>query len=258
MIKKHFSKILCCLLTTTLTFGSDLTVFASDILPAPAKYTTISTLQRSVNSNITDAEIADASANGLKILEKITDPIVIQQMVDNGTTETDDAGSLPSSITLYFALDETAETPTLDTQNSLLRASDIIVTKTNYYDGRYFDDYDRYQINGPCQFETTYSKKGTANWNTSMTSEVSVGGTAYGIAEVKASVSSSVNYAFGVETTKTQKYTCNIPNGKYWKIKVWVSYLVYKYTAKVGTTTLATGYTWKPNGLVIEKTEYNN
>jgi len=56
--------------------------------------------------------------------------------------------------------------------------------------------------------------------------------------------------------TKTQKYSVEIPNNKYWVIKVWVSYLVYEYETTVGSITIATGQTWRPNGLVIEKAEY--
>lgn len=253
MIKKHFKKLFCFAIATVLAFGS-ITAFASELptnVPAPESYRSN---QR--NAVITSEEAAEATANGLEIIDKVTDPYIIQQMVNNGQAERDENGNLPTCIITYYA--PAAETPTLNEETALLRAAGITVTKTDYFDGRYFDDYDRYRVDGPATFETTYSKKGSTNWNTSMSGDVSVGGSVYGVADVKAAVSSKVGYSFGQESTKTQRYTVNIPDKQYWEIKVWVSYLVYEYTAKVGTTTLGTGKTWKPNGLVIEKTVYNN
>lgn len=90
-----------------------------------------------------------------------------------------------------------------------------------------------------------------------MSGEVSAGGEIYGVAELKAAVSSEVGYTFGKEETKSQKYNVTIPANKYCEIKVWVSYLVHEYTAKVSNITLGTGKTWRPNGLVIEKAIYN-
>lgn len=53
-------------------------------------------------------------------------------------------------------------------------------------------------------------------------------------------------------------YKVNIPENKYWVIKVWTSYRVFTYTAKVGTVQIATGKSWYPNGLVILHTEHNS
>ena len=57
--------------------------------------------------------------------------------------------------------------------------------------------------------------------------------------------------------TKTSNYKVNIPANKKWEIKVWTSYRVFTYTAKVGSVKLATGKSWYPNGLVILHSEYN-
>ena len=257
-MKKGIRKILCLVLTICLTISCIVPVFAAETNgseSAPIPYGNAFSSNKKGASNITDDEIAAAEANGLTIIEKITDPIVIQQMVHNGLAEIDENGGLPTSITTYRTRETTDDGEKSGTDSA--RAAGITVTKTNYYDGRYFDDYDRYVVDGPAQFSTTYTKRGTYNWNTSMSSDVTVGGKVYKVADVKAAVSSKVGYTFGYEEEQSQTYTANIPSGKYWVIKVYVSYLVHEYTAKVGTVTLATGKTWKPNGLVITKAEYN-
>lgn len=222
--------------------------------PSPYKVTT---LQQNSLKNVTTKELVEANANGLKIMEKVTDPSTIQQMVKDGLAETDENGNLPTRIITDFAPDKIFESHLPELQSSLLRSSGISVTKTRYYDGQYFDDYDRYVVDGPAEFEVTYSKKGYSNWNTDLSGDVSVGGTVYGIAALKAAVSAKVGYSFGEEYEEEQRYSVDIPDGKYWRIKVWVSYLVYEYTGKVNNQTIGTGYTWKPNGLIIKKSEYN-
>lgn len=257
-MKKGTRQIFCLVLTMCIALSCIMPVFAAETNEhenAPIPYGNAISSYKNDPSNITDEEIAAAAADGLTIIEKITDPIMIQQMVRDGLAETDDNGSFPTSIITYRTR-ETADDGEKNWTDSS-RAAGITVTKTNYYDGRYFDDYDRYVVDGPAQFSTTYTKKGTYNWNTSMSSDVSIGGKVYKVADVKAAVSSNVGYTFGYEEEQSQTYTANIPSGKYWVIKVYVSYLVYEYTAKVGTETLATGKTWKPNGLVITKAEYN-
>lgn len=217
---------------------------------APAAYGPVYSL-----SAISPTENKDAKTQESNIVSQITDPAAIQALVDSGQVEADN-GKLPDSITTYVFKDSTSTDIASPKTNSTL-ATGISVTKTDYYDGRYFDDYDRYQIDGPADFSTSYSKTGTYNWNTSLTGSVEVGGKVYGVVDVKAAVSSTVGYSFGGSDTKTQTYSVKIPDKKYWVIKVWVSYLVYEYTAKVGSVTITTGKTWKPNGLVIEKTEYS-
>lgn len=156
---------MCCLLTTVLTLGSNLTVFAAKVDPqnntvAPSPYEVTTTLQQNSLKNVTAKELVEANANGFEIMEKVTDPSTIQQMVNDGLAETDENGNLPTSITTYFASDKNVESNLLEQQSSLLRSSGISVTKTRYYDGQYFDDYDRYVVDGPSEFEVTYSKKG--------------------------------------------------------------------------------------------------
>ena len=90
-----------------------------------------------------------------------------------------------------------------------------------------------------------------------MSGSITVGGKVYKVADVKAAVEGTVGYTMGSTKTSTDSYKINIPAGKYWVIKVWTSFLVYQYDAKVGATTISTGYTWKPNGLIIRHTEYN-
>lgn len=222
---------------------SDIAVDQND---APVSYRFNSKL-----SNVTAEEVQAAKAEGLEIIGKITDPIVIRAKV--GLAEAS-KGKIPTSITTYATLNNQDNTSPTE---SVARLGGITTTKTNFYDGRYFDQYDRYVVDGPSNFSTSYSKTGTREWNTSATGSVTVSGTVYTVASIEASVSATVGYTFGQSETKTQTYTVDIPSNKYWEIKIWVSYLVYSYVSKVGTTTVATGKTWRPNGLVIQKLEYN-
>lgn len=218
--------------------------------PSAVKY------EKVLSSNITSEERTEAEKNGLIILEKITDPVIIKRMVDSGEAEVGRNGELPEKIMTYFAPDDTNEvSPSLEEARA---SSGITISKTKYYDGRYFDDYERYVIDGPAEYTKTYSRTDYCDWNTSISGSVSVGGKVYKVADVKAAVEGSVGYKMGRSKTSTDSYKVKIPANKYWEIKVWTSFLVYEYTAKVGNTKIATGRTWKPNGLVIRHTEYKS
>lgn len=206
-------------------------------------------------SNVTQKDIYEARAAGLKIINKITDPVRIQALVDTGEVELSRSGELPLSVTTYATV--AAEIPKEKLQIQSAAALDsITISKYDWYDGRYFEEYDRYEIDGPSEFTQTYSRTSTCGWNTSMSSSVTVGGKVYGVAEVKAALEGSVSYSIGESITKTSNYRVDIPSGKYWVIKVWTSYRAFSYSAKVGTTTLCTGKSWYPNGLIIRHTEY--
>ena len=184
----------------------------------------------------------------------ITDANVIKNMVGDGIVEIGEEGTYPNKVVIDQIIPE-KDYLNSATQQSTSRG--ISISKYDYYDGRYFDEYDRYVVDGPSEFTQTYSRTSTASWNSSMSGSMNVGGTIYGIAEVKAAVSSSMGYTIGSSYTKSSSYKVNVPANKYWNIKIWTSYRVFSYTAKVGSTTLSTGKAWYPNGLVILHTEYN-
>lgn len=187
----------------------------------------------------------------------ITDANIIQSLVNDGTVECDPNGNIPTKIVVTQIMDNTPVDPISDGTRSTQPKSPISISKTDYYDGRYFEEYDRYVISGPAEFTQTYSRTSTANWNSDMSASVEVSGNLYSVAEVKAAVSSSMGYTIGTSYTKTSNYKVNIPANKKWEIKVWTSYRVFTYTAKVGSVKLATGKSWYPNGLVILHSEYN-
>lgn len=188
----------------------------------------------------------------------ITDVNTIQTLINNGTVECDPNGNIPTKIVVTQIIDKASIDATSDIARSTQPKSPVSISKTDYYDGRYFEEYDRYVIDGPSEFTETYSRTSTASWNSDMTANVEVSGNVYSVAEVKAAVSSSMGYTVGTSYTKTSNYKVNIPAKKYWEIKVWTSYRVFTYTAKVGSVKIASGKSWYPNGLVILHSEYNS
>lgn len=248
-----FGLALVMLLGTTAYAAEPLGEASKIDTPIPAALSSSST------DNVTPEEYQEAAQNGLIILEKITDQQKIQQLVDDGEVELSRNGELPLSVFTYLAPDESEHDLSAgsDQPSAAAYTSGITVTKTRYYDGQYFDDYERYEIDGPAEYTKTYSRTDTRSWNASLSGSITVGGKVYKVADVKAAVEGTVGYTMGSTKTSTDSYKINIPAGKYWVIKVWTSFLVYQYDAKVGATTISTGYTWKPNGLIIRHTEYN-
>jgi len=194
--------------------------------------------------NIAEVPQNDASSavpDRTVITGTITDASIIQSLVNDGAVGCDPNGNIPTKIVVTQIIDNTSFDPIFVDTRSTQPKSPISISKTNYYDGRYFEEYDRYVI----------------GWNSDMSASVEVSGNLYSVAEVKASVSSSMGYTIGTSYTSTSQYKVNIPANKKWEIKVWTSYRVFTYTAKVGSVKLATGKSWYPNGLVILHTEYN-
>lgn len=254
MLNHYFKKAISFVLVAVIACGS-ITVCTAEVSVdalAPEEYH--SSVKRNMLDQVTPEEMLEARVNGLEIVNKITDLDTIQQMAREGQISVDKNGNLPAGIITYFAPEQKDAFSDLSVA---ARTSSISVNTTRYFDGRYFDDYDRYRVDGEGSFEVTYEKTGSSGWNTSMSGEISASGEVYDVAELKAAVSSKIGHTFGKEETKRQKYSGTIPANKYCEIKVWASYLVHEYTAKVGNITLGTGKTWKPNGLVIEKAMYN-
>lgn len=197
-------------------------------------------------------------ADNLEITGTITDADKIQVLVNDGLVERDAEGNNPTKIVVHQIIENSIPdesvlsqiAPDFVSPNSLY--SLISVTRSDFYDGQYFDDYDRYVIDGPSDFTQEYTREDTANWNCTMSGSASVG-----VDDVKAAVSSSMGYSIGTKYTRTSKYNIKIPANKVWTVKVWTSFRVFTYTAKVGSLQVATGKCWYPNGLVILHTEYN-
>ena len=203
-------------------------------------------------------DVLSAPSTNSVITGTITDSSKIQALVNAGIVEYDSEGNIPSKIVVTQIIDDTSLQPDADVSPFNAPVTPISITKSDYYDGRYMDEYDRYVIDGPSEFTETYSRTSTASWNTNMTASIEVSGKIYSVAEVKGAVSSSMGYTIGESYTKTSNYKVNIPANKYWVIKIWTSYRVFTYSAKVGTFEIATGKSWYPNGLVILHTEYNS
>lgn len=122
---------------------------------APEEYH--SSVKRNALDQVTPEEMFEARVNGLEIVNKITDPDTIQQMAREGQISADENGNLPISIITYFA---PAQKDDFSDLSVAARSSRISVNTTRYFDGRYFDDYDRYRVDGEGSFELTYEKRG--------------------------------------------------------------------------------------------------
>lgn len=150
--------------------------------------------------NIAEVPQNDASSavpDRTVITGTITDASIIQSLVNDGAVGCDPNGNIPTKIVVTQIIDNTSFDPIFVDTRSTQPKSPISISKTNYYDGRYFEEYDRYVIGGPAEFTKTYSRTSTANWNSDMSASVEVSGNLYSVAEVKASVSSSMGYTIG-------------------------------------------------------------
>lgn len=251
-------KILSVLLAVAMLVSMSVTAFAAEKSnPMPSQSVTLFDLADNINIMPQNGTLS-TNPDTTVTTGEITDVNTIQALVYAGIVECGENGALPTKVVVTQVVDNSVVSPVADVAPANAPITPISISKYDYYDGQYFDEYDRYQVDGPSQFSTTYSRTSTANWNTSMTTGVEVSGKVYSVAEVKGAISSSTGYTIGSSYTKSSSYTVNIPENKYWIIKVWTSYRVFSYTAKVGTVEIASGKSWYPNGLVILHTEYNS
>lgn len=123
-------------------------------------------------------QIKGSSQTYTEVSGEITNPSVIEMLYEQGLIELNEDGTLPRKAVVTQIVLESSGEP----QGT---KGGISITKSNYYDGQYFDEYDRYVISGPSEFTQTYSRTSTANWNTNMTGSVTVGGNIYGIVDEK-------------------------------------------------------------------------
>lgn len=254
-MKNFIRRLTCAILVAALVFSMGVPAFAANCDEeenVPPQILQLFDYAESIV--ISDRSlINEPERNYREISGEITSISAIQALVNLGLIEKNTDGTLPKRVIVTQLLLTDSEEDNGDKFQG--NRGTITVTKSNYYDGQYFNEYDRYVIPGPSSFTQTYSRTSTANWNTSMTGSVTIEGNVYGIADVKAAVSTSMGYTIGSSYTSTSSYQISVPENKTWTIKVWTSYRVFTYTAKVGTTIIATGKSWYPNGLVIVKTE---
>ena len=230
------------------------TALATDTITTSTEAVPIEYSMMSDGEQPTPQEIAYAEQMGLEIIGKITDPLTIQQLVDSGEEQLGPNGELPKAIITYKTKTPDLLPPESSTQSA---SSGIVIVKEHGADVWHSEEYDEYDIQGPCNYTTTYTKTSSVNWNTSFTGSVSVGGTVYGIADIEAALELSIGYDLDEEITKSATYSVNIPDGEKWIIRVWINYRRYDWTAKVGSVEIADGQVTYPNGLIIRHTEYD-
>ena len=240
-----FKKLLALLMCAVMVWGSIVTVGASDNAETIA-----------VEPEIAADEVipCNTSLEELELINEVTDPEEIQRLVDAGQAHRNENGELPIAIATYKTTD--FDDAYLPNGMQTYAASDITITKGTTVDKIISDEYDRYEIPGPCNFKQTYSMTSDVEWTTSMKGSVSVGGSIFDVAEVKAAVETVGGYKVGQKITKTSLYEVNIADNTYWEIKVWTNYKQFAYTAKYGSATLGNGTYMYPGGLVIERTIY--
>lgn len=252
-------KLISLLFVLIMIFALFITVFAEYENKAPELGTTL--FDQLANSkrttkNITVKERTQAKSIGLDIVAKVTDASTLSQLVEEGSISLGEDGNLPDYLIIYKAAD-VSETESEKPSMVPFAGTSIHTVKTKYYDGRYFDRYDRYVVQGPNKFTHTYSKSDTANWTKNISGDVTLEGTVYKFATIKASVAGSMGKTIGQTYKKESTYEVNVPANKKWTIKVWNSFMVYNYSTFAGIDKLCSGKCWYPNGLIFAHTQTN-
>lgn len=188
--------------------------------------------------------------NGLSITQKITDANAINKLIDEGLISLSDNGEPPHYVLYLSSSEKQRKAPSSS-------VSEVTITITSLYTGQYFDDYSRYAIDGPSTIKNPYTESGIANWNTSMSADVTIDGTTFTVKDVKAAVSHAMGHTIGERYENCAEHEFTIPDGRYCEVKIWSRYQVFTWTAAAGSTTIATGQGWYPNGLILQHAQYD-
>ena len=87
----------------------------------------------------------------------ISDADKIQALINEGIVECGLNGELPTKVVVTQIIDNTALNEKTVVPQATAPTTPISITKSNFFDGRYFEEYDRYMIDGPSEFTETYS-----------------------------------------------------------------------------------------------------
>lgn len=193
-----------------------------------------------------------AEDNGLSVTQKITDAKAMNKLIDDGLIALSDKGEPPHFVLYLSSSEKQRKAPAPSSS-----VPEMTITKTSLYTGQYFDDYSRYVIDGPSTIKNPYTESGIANWNTSMSADVTIDGTTFTVEAVKAAVSHAMGHTIGERYENRAEYEFAIPDGRYCEVKIWSRYQVFTWTAAAGSTTIATGQGWYPNGLILQHAQYD-
>lgn len=88
----------------------------------------------------------------------ISDADKIQALINEGIVECGLNGELPTKVVVTQIIDNTALNEKTVVPQATAPTTPISITKSNFFDGRYFEEYDRYMIDGPSEFTETYMR----------------------------------------------------------------------------------------------------
>lgn len=197
----------------------------------------------------------------------ITDPIVLEGLVNAGVVPLGDNGELPSTVTIYGYTVTDSQSVLMDAgiDDDLLTVSGfepVIIEDLNIVTSnqRTYEADTYFAEDAVCDGDTlvsTYTVSGTSGWTTSMGSSVEVSGSVVTILEVKGAVSRELGATIGASITKTKEHTTKAPEGKLRRVRAFLMYSAFDYVAKYGLISICLGEAWKPCGIFFAHADYD-
>lgn len=197
-------------------------------------------------------DIAKAQALGMEFVGKITDVHIIDELVALGYISTN-AGRKPHKIVRFFAANTYADDATRTSFDANVGSAICVSVMHNYY-GIYLDDYENYVLPSSLQIKTTFSISYANGWMHEMNDNMIVDGSVYSIYDVQCALQNAVGYEIGRKKLQTLYLDHTTIFDE--TLKLFASYRVLDWSAKVGAVEIARGLVWQPNGFVLQIASY--
>ena len=197
----------------------------------------------------------------------ITDPNVLEGLVNSGAVSLGPNGSLPTTVTIYRYVNQALPQEIADvflvremasvTFIEPIIVQDLTIIKSNqrtYTANTFFSE------DAVCDGDSltdSYTGSGTVGWTTSMSSSIEVGGDIVSILEVKGAVSRELGSTIGVTLSFTKEHTTTAPAGKIRYVRAYLNYSGFDYEAQYGLVRIALGDAWTPCGIVFVHADYD-
>lgn len=257
-MKRTYRNLICLFLSLLFFFGI-----------IPPTYTFASEPSLTIEEAVDLYSGNPTQSNGYSLHScTITDPEIIQALVNSGDISLDENGKLPASVTIdrYSNANRsmnqiyTYNFPGVNAPNyEILPGPDtptLSIAKTDLPSWKGDDLISEDVIMDGDTLSASFSSSDTASWTTSMTTSVEVGGKIFTVAELKGSVSVQLGATIGSTVTITKTVTSTAPEGMRRVIQIYLNIGGFQYTGKVKGIAIGTGRAWKPIGLYVIHTDY--